>query len=150
MPVLHSEALALPIIVERATQKPTHICNQPQCSAPLLHGAMRSPGFITSPWTSIAALFLTMIKKFARFLNAKNQAPINAFKKICLCLSPPHLAHDRGFCAERSASAKLAYFHNPTKFFRGNFFRGDIFISPDCSRRTSHHGGESGTDSSFR
>ena len=71
--VPHAEALALPIEVERATQKPTP--NMP----------LASIGKYTYPTLSIYRCFiLDFDVEFARFQRVKNKAPINAFSYVQL------------------------------------------------------------------
>ena len=60
-PVPRTEALALPISVERATQKPTPICISHHRHT--LYTIRYTSGLVTThPWTSTVASFLTEIE----------------------------------------------------------------------------------------
>lgn len=68
-----AEALALPIVVERATQKPTPICNSQFCTTKVQKGISKH-----THWGHLLLPSLDYNLKFARFQLSKDKAYVNA------------------------------------------------------------------------
>ena len=108
LPVPHFEAFALPSLIERATQKPTPICNQPHCA--LLVYSACSVMIYTYPMGAYRCHVPEQTLKFAKFRSVKNKAPCK--RLLYMCPNPPAaLQRRRG-----AGSCKVNIFCNKNRF----------------------------------
>lgn len=108
LPVPHFEAFALPSLIERATQKPTPICNQPHCA--LLVYSACSVMIYTYPMDAYRCHVPEQTLKFAKFRSVKNKAPCK--RLLYMCPNPPAaLQRRRG-----AGSCKVNIFCNKNRF----------------------------------
>ena len=114
LPVPHFEAFALPSLIERATQKPTPICNQPHCA--LLVYSACSVMIYTYPMDAYRCHVPEQTLKFAKFRSVKNKAPCK--RLLYMCPNPPaalQRRHGKGSCKVNNFCNKNRCGLNPNR-----------------------------------